>query len=93
MRRLPLLLLPFLSLASPAKAADLGYYDYPDSGARVIERERVIERRYVEPAPVYERRVYLEPRVEYHRVYDDGYYLRPFDRWSSRRFYRRHYDW
>ena len=91
MRRLSLLLLPLVSLTTPALAGD--YYDYPDSGSRVVERERIIERRYVEPAPVYERRVYIEPRVVYHGVYDDGPYLRPFDRWSSRRIYYRHSDW
>jgi hypothetical protein len=88
MNRLALFSLPLLSLCTPAFGADLGpYYSERDTlierpaPPRVVERERIIERHYYEPAPVYtERRVYVEtPGYAYApRVYaPDIYYDRP----------------
>lgn len=80
MKHIVLVALPLigLGLTTPALAADLGPgYERPgyEEGAvvewparRVVERERIIERRYVEPREeiiVEPRRVYVEPRVYY----------------------------
>ena len=61
MKHIPLTVLSLLLVSAPVAAADLGpsgpYIERPP----VVERERIIERRYV-PVPVYrERRVYVEP--------------------------------
>ena len=106
MRCLALLAIPLLSLATPAAAADLGPY-YPDRQTyierpeppRIVERERIIERRYYEPAPVYREPVYVEPRAYYApRVYRDAYYYpRPYAAyaydWRPRHFFPRGPFW
>jgi hypothetical protein len=90
MKSLALFCLPLLSLCTPAFGADLDpYYSERDTvierpaPPRVVERERIIERHYYEPAPVYrERRVYVEtPGYAYApRVYaPDIYYDRPYN--------------
>ena len=70
MRKLAVLAFPLLAMASPAFSAD---YDGPIYRERnvviesppVIERERIVERRYYEPVPVYSERVVVEPRFQY----------------------------
>ena len=77
---------------STASAGDLGGYEeretYIERPARVIERERIIERRYYEPRyyAYDEPEVYYVPRPRVYRHYaaDYPYYYRP-------RFYRHHY--
>ena len=83
MHKLALLAVSFC-FATPAFAGDLGPYPERDSyyerpAPPVVERERIIERHYYEPAPVYERRVYVEPPVYYApRLYAGDYYPRPY---------------
>lgn len=107
MKRLALVSLPLLSLCTPAIGADLGpYYSERDTvierpaPPRVVERERIIERRYYEPAPVYtERRVYVEPGYAYApRIYaPDVYYDRPYSYayagWRPHFFFPRGHFW
>jgi hypothetical protein len=99
MHKLAFLAVPLFAVTTPATAADLGPYPERDSyyerpAPQVVERERIIERHYYEPAPVYERRVYAEPPVyDAPRVYADGYYGRPYayTGWRPRHFYPRPY--
>jgi len=114
MKRFALFSLPLLSLCTPAFGADLGpYYSERDAvierppPPRVVERERIIERHYYAPAPVYtERRVYVEtPAYAYApRIYaPDVYYDRPYTyAYAGRRphfffprgpFWHRHHRW
>jgi hypothetical protein len=86
------------TLSQPAWAADLGGYEeretYVERPARVIERERIIERRYYEPRYAYDEEpqvypeVYYVPRPRVYRYYAANYpyYYRP-------RFYHRDYYW
>ena len=109
MNRLALLAIPLLSLPTAPIAADLDGPGYSERDVviehpappRVVERERIIERHYYEPAPVYrEERVYVEPRVVYGpRYYDEAYYgpdtyayagWRPHYFFSRRAFWHRH---
>ena len=65
MKHIPFTVLSLLLVSGPAAAADLGppgpYIERP-ARPPIVEREHIIERRYV-PVPVYrERRVYVEPR-------------------------------
>ena len=54
---------------------------------------------YYEPAPVYERRIYTEPRAYYApRIYDEAYYARPYRAyayagWRPRYFFPRERYW
>jgi hypothetical protein len=106
MKRLALLSLPLLCLSTPAISADLGpypdRYSYtpPPPPPPIVERERIIERHYYEPAPVYTERVYVEPRAYYYapRVYaPDEYYGRPYAYsyagWRPHYFFPRRVFW
>jgi hypothetical protein len=92
MKKLPSIaaaLAAFAAISAPAKAGDLydGYGSdgvvVEDDGPVVVERERIIERRYYGP------RAYVEeaPAVEvYERAYRPAYYperryLRAYDQW------------
>ena len=77
MKRFAFLLFPLLCFSGPAISADLDGPVYRERET-VIERplppriveKRVIEHHYYEPVPVYERRIYTEPRAYYApRVY------------------------
>lgn len=108
MQRLGILSIPALAMAlgTPAQAADLDYPAYRERRvtiereAPVVER-RIIERRYVEPAPVYERRVWVEPRVyygprRYAYWYDRPYRAYGFADWGRRghgRWGHRRHGW
>jgi hypothetical protein len=80
----------FAAISAPAKAADLYDGDGPDgvvieddNGPVVVERERLIERRYYGP------RAYVEeaPAVEvYEHAYRPAYY-------PDRRYYRAYDQW
>ena len=104
MKRLVGLALPLLCLSGPAFSADLDGPVYRERETvierplppRVVEK-RVIEHHYYEPAPVYERRVYTEPRYV-PRVYDEAYYARPYRAyayagWRPRYFFPRERYW
>ena len=114
MKRLALVSLPFFCFCTPAIGADLGpYYSERDAvierpaPPRVVERERIIERHYYEPAPVYtERRVYVEtpgyayaPRVYAPEIYYDRPYTYAYAGWRPRYFFprgpiwHRHHRW
>jgi hypothetical protein len=77
-----------------ASAADLGGYEeretYVEHPKRIIERARIVERRYYEPRYYYddEPKVYYAPRPRMYQYYAAGYpyYFRP-------RFYHRHHYW
>jgi hypothetical protein len=79
--------------AQPAWAADFGGYEeretYVERPARIIERERIIERRYYEPSYVYddEPEVYYVPRPRVYRYDAAGFTYYP------PRFYHRHHYW
>lgn len=76
MKNLFLLAVPTLALATPALSADLYYRD--SSGVvieqPVVERERIIERRYYAPAPVVRERVVVDPPRVYYAPPRRGYY-------------------
>lgn len=102
MKHLVLFAIPAFALASPALSADLYYRD--SSGVvieqPVVERERIIERRYYAPAPVVRERVVIEtPRVYYapRDYYAADYGYRPAyygygPRWGQSRWHRS-YRW
>jgi hypothetical protein len=77
-----------------ASAADLGGYDeretYIERPARIIERERIVERRYYEPRYYDDEEavVYYAPRPRAYQYYaaDYPYYYGP-------RYYHRHHYW
>jgi len=83
-----------IGLAShSAAAADLGGYEeyerYVERPARVIERERIIERHYYQPRYYEEEAVvYYPPRP---RVY--GYYAAGYPSYDRPRFRYRHHHW
>ena len=104
MHRLALFVLPALAISTPAVSADLGPYPqrdtyYHEPTPPPVVRERIIVRRYYEPAPYYAPRVlYPEPRVYYApRVYAGAYYPRPYAYayagWRPRYFYPRGAYW
>ena len=78
MYKYAMMALPLIAWTSPVGAADLYGYDAPPP---VVERERIIERRYY-PAPVYSAPVYSAPIYAPPRVYYDepAYYDRPYRR-------------
>jgi len=106
MKRFAFLVFPLLCLSGPAISADLDGPVYRERET-VIERplppriveKRVIEHHYYEPVPVYERRIYTEPRAYYApRVYDEAYYARPYRAhayagWRPRYFFPRERYW
>lgn len=82
MKPLALVPLSLILLANPASAADLDGPAFRErdvvierpAPSRVVERERIIEHHYYEPAPLYtERRVYVEPREYVYRPRVYGY--------------------
>src|SRR4051812_21191903 len=100
MKRLALLAFSLLCYSGPAISADLDGPVYRERET-VIERplppriveKRIIEHHYYEPAQVYERRLYVEPRV-----YDEAYYARPdhtyaYAGWRPRHFFPRMHYW
>ena len=106
MKRFAFLAFPLLCFSGPAISADLDGPDYRERQTvierplppRVVEK-RIIEHHYYEPAPVYKRRIYTEPRVYYApRVYGDAYYSRPhrayaYAGWRPRYFFPRERYW
>ena len=113
MKRLALLAFSLLCYSGPAISADLDGPVYRERETvierplppRVVEK-RIIEHHYYEPAPVYERRIYVEPRAYYvPREYgvDYSYYARPYRYayagWRPRyffpreRYWHRHHHW
>lgn len=91
MKALAIPMLGAVLVASPAFAADLGGYDersYADEGpSRVVERGRIVERRYYEPAPVVRQRVVREEIVVPRRevLVEDDYPVDSY--WGPRRYY------
>lgn len=87
MKHLALLAFPALALASPALSADLYYRDSGvyDAPPPVVERERIVERRYYAPPPPVVREriiveappVYYAPRAYYPERYVTYGYSRP----------------
>lgn len=106
MKRVALMLLPLL-VGTPALGADLGpYYSERERAIeepappRVVERERIIERHYYQPVPVYrEQPVYVEPReyVYAPRVYEPHVHYRPYryayTYWRPHHFFPRRQFW
>jgi hypothetical protein len=91
--------LPLVVLAPPdAGAADLGGYvereTYVERPARIIERERIVERRYYPPEYYEEEPVVTYYRPRYYRYHAYGpYWDRPrFNRWHHRHWHR-HGHW
>jgi hypothetical protein len=77
--------------AQSVSAADLGGYEeretYVERPARIIERERIVERRYYEPRYYDdEPEVFQAPRP---RVY--GYYAAGYPYYGPRFYYRQHW--
>lgn len=99
MKHLVLLAIPAVVVATPALSADLYYRNssgvvIEQPAAQVVERERIIERRYDEPALVVRERVVVEaPRYDYappRRAYDPQRYVAfgPYPSYSGPRWHR-----
>jgi hypothetical protein len=101
MQKIILAALGVAALTSPGAAAD---FDGPpccreretfleQPARRVVERERIVERHYYEPAPVVREKVYVEHRYVAPRVFVDVDVDSWREGWRPRRHWRAGPGW
>jgi hypothetical protein len=97
MGKLLLLAIPLAALTMPATAADLDVTAYRERDVVierpappvVVEKRIIVEHHYYEPAPVYEHRVYVEPRYTRERIIHAQPYRYAYAGWETHYFFPR----